>query len=117
MLAKENRLKKNKDFEKVFKQGKGLKQGFLYLKILKNKELSSSRFGIVASKNYSQKAVERNRIKRRISEIIRINLSEIKKGIDGVIVVMPGAEDDFKKLEKTIKQLFKKANITVNSKQ
>ncbi len=110
MLPKENRLKKKKDFETVFKQGKGFKQGFLYLKIIKN-NLDTSRFGFVISKKFSKKAVIRNKAKRRLSEIIKIRLPGIKKGIDAIIVVMPGAENDFQKLEQIINKLFKKAKI------
>ena len=36
MLPKENRLKKKKDFEKVFKEGQGFKEDFLFLKVVKN---------------------------------------------------------------------------------
>lgn len=36
MLPEVNRLKKEKDFERVFKKGRGYKEDFLYLKIVKN---------------------------------------------------------------------------------
>ncbi len=110
MLAKINRLKKDKDFEKVFKQGQGFKQGLLYLKIRKN-NLKTSRFGFVISKKFSKKAVIRNKTKRRLSEIIKTKLPEIKKGIDVVIVATPGAENDFQGLEDVVNKLFKKAGI------
>ena len=110
MLNKRNRLKKKKDFDKVFKQGQGFKQDFLYLKTRKN-NLKSSRFGFVVSKKFSKKAVIRNKIERRLSELIGTRLLKTKKGIDGIIVVMPGAKNDFQKLEKTIDNLFKKAGI------
>lgn len=107
MLPKANRLKKKKDFERVFKKGKGFKQDSLYFKIFKN-NLGLTRFGFVVSKKFSKKAIERNKIRRRLSEIVRIALPKLKKGIDVVIVVMPGAEANFKKLEDTISKLFKK---------
>jgi len=110
MLAQKNRLKKKKDFEFIFKQGKGFKQGFLYLKTIKN-NLDTSRFGFVISKKFSKKAVVRNKTKRRLSEIIKTKLLEIKKGTDVIIVVMPGAENDFQKLEDILNKLFKKARI------
>ncbi len=110
MLPKRNRLAKKKDFEMVFKQGKGFKQGFLYLKIRKN-NLDTSRFGFVISKKFSKKAVIRNKTKRRLSEIIKAKLLEIKKGMDVIIVVMPGAENEFQKLEDTLSKLFKKAKL------
>jgi len=111
MLPKRNRLKKKKDFEKVFREGKGFKEDFLYLKIKKN-NLESSRFGFVVSKKFSKKALVRNKIKRRLRELIRISLPNIKKGIDGIIIIMPGLEiSDFWEFEEIINKLFKKAGI------
>lgn len=111
MLPKINRLKKKKDFERVFKKGEGYKEDFLYLKIIKN-NLKNSRFGFVVSKKFSKKAVIRNKIKRRLRELTKIKLPKIKKGIDGVIVVMPGLEvNNFWDLEEKINKLFEKAGI------
>lgn len=111
MLPKRNRLKKNKDFENVFKKGQGFKEDFLYLKIKKN-NLESSRFGFVVSKKFSQKATVRNKIKRRLRELVKVKLPKIKKGIDGVIIIMPGFKiNDFWELEEIINKLFEKANI------
>jgi ribonuclease P protein component len=111
MLPKANRLKKKKDFEKVFKKGKGYKEDFLYLKVAKN-NLKNSRFGFAVSKKISKKATIRNQIKRRLRELARIKLPQIKKGVDGVIVVMPGLEKkDFWEMESIIDKLFTKAKI------
>jgi len=110
MLPKKNRLTKKKDFDSVFKQGKGLKFGFLYLKYKKN-NLKASRFGFVVGKNFSKKAAQRNKIKRRLREIIKNKLSKIEPGTDIIIVAMPGAEDDFNQLGQIIDKLFKKASL------
>lgn len=91
MLPKINRLKKKKDFERVFKQGRGLKQDFLSLKFAKN-NLEATRFGFVVGQKVSRKAVVRNKVKRRLREIARINLGNIKKGLDIVVVAGKGAE-------------------------
>ncbi len=107
MLAFENRLKKQKDFEKVFKDGVGFKQGSLYLKIGKN-GLQSTRFGFVVSKKFSKKAVDRNRVKRILREVIKSNLSNIKSGLDVVVVVNPGTKIDSEELNKSMIVLFKK---------
>ena len=62
MLKKENRLKKKKDFERIYKKGRGFKGDSLFLKILENKE-ELTRIGIVVSKKVSKKAVQRNKLK------------------------------------------------------
>ena len=48
----------------------------------------------------------------RLRELVKIKLPKIKKGIDGVVVIMPGFEiNDFWELEEIVNKLFKKANI------
>ena len=114
MLSKENRLKKKKDFERVFKLGKGCQEGFLFLKATKN-NLEASRFGFIVSQKISKKAVVRNKVKRRLRAIIRKNLPRIKKGLDIVLITRPGVENEnFKSIEKNIDRIFTKAKILKN---
>lgn len=111
MLPKANRLKKQKDFDRVFKSGKSFKEGFLFLKVAPN-DMDINRFGFVVSREFSKKAVLRNKTKRKLREIIRRRLDKIKEGTDGVIIAYPGLEkEEFKKIEKTIDNLFKKAKL------
>jgi len=111
MLSKPNRLKKKKDFERVFKEGKGFKESFLFLKVAPN-NLEISRFGFVVGRNFSKKAVVRNRIKRKLRAAVRIRFKKIKKGIDGIIVAYPVLEKkEFQEIEEIISKLFKKAKI------
>ncbi|MCD6148010.1 ribonuclease P protein component [bacterium] len=112
MLPRENRLRKNKDIKNVLTRGKPVREDFLFLKIVKN-GLRSPRFAIVVGKNLSKKAVVRNKLKRRISEIIRIKLkmNEIKP-VDGVVIALPGAERmDFSGLKQAIEKIFAKAKL------
>ncbi len=111
MLPKENRLKRNKDFEQVFKKGRGLRKDFLFLKVLE-KEDGESKFGFVVSQKISKKAVLRNKVKRKLREIVRKRIKKIKKGVDGVLVALPGIEEkSFRELEGAIVELFEKAGI------
>ncbi len=111
MLPREYRLTKKKDFENVFKKGKTLKEEFLLLKIAKNNS-KKVRFGFIVSQKISKKATIRNKIKRKISELIRQNIKRFKKGIDGIIITLPGIEkQDFKKGKETLEKIFKKAGI------
>ncbi len=91
MLPGINRLKKKRDFERVFKQGRGLKEGFLSLKFVKN-GLGATRFGFVVGQKVSRKAVVRNKVKRRLREFAKIVLGDVKKGFDVVVVAGKGAE-------------------------
>lgn len=112
MLPKKNRLKKKKDFERIFKKGKGLNGDFLFLKIAKN-NLKESRFGFVVSKKVSKKAVVRNKVKRRLREAVKLKLPGVKAGIDGVLITRPGIESKtFAELKETVSELFKKAKLS-----
>ena len=85
MLPLKNRIKKRKDFESVFKNGKSLFSEIAVIKILKN-DSNITRFGFIVSRKVSLKAVERNRIKRKMREQIRLRLSRFEKGMDIIII-------------------------------
>lgn len=85
MLPIDNRLIKKSDFEKVSKFGSFFSFGQILLKVTKN-DLQKTKIGVSIGLKFSKKAVERNRIKRQIREIIRKKLKNIKRGMD--IVVM-----------------------------
>ncbi len=111
MLPQNNRLKKKKDFERVFKKGKGFKEDFLALKTAKN-DLDDSRFGFVVSQKVSKKATVRNKIKRVLRKIIEQYLPLIKKGNDVLIVTLPGLEiKDFWEFKEVCDKLLKRANL------
>ncbi|MEA3453145.1 MAG: ribonuclease P protein component [Patescibacteria group bacterium] len=112
MLPLKHRLKKRKDFERAHKEGKGFKQDFLFLKVIENK-LENTRIGIVVSTKIAKKATERNLIKRRIREIMRKRLEEIKPGLDIVIITLKGInkETSFKEIEEVIDKLLLKIEI------
>lgn len=75
-LNKKNRLKKKLDFEDVFKKGKAVNGSFLFIKH-KNNELGIPRFGFVVSAKIAGKAVERNKIRRIISELVRGEINKL----------------------------------------
>lgn len=112
MLVEKNRLKKKKDFENVFKKGKSFKEDFLILKVFPNC-LNLTRFGFIVSQKISKKATLRNKIKRKFSELVRLKMKNLKKGIDAVLMALPGIETkDFWEIEEIVNKLFKKAKIT-----
>jgi ribonuclease P protein component len=111
MLPLKNRLKKEKDFELVFKNGIGRKEEFLFLKFAANK-LEDSRFGFVVSKKVSNKSVVRNKIKRRLRDLVKRSLPRIKKGIDAVIVVSSGAQRaSFEELGALVEKILIKSRV------
>lgn len=110
-LPRINRLKKKKTFDEVFKEGRGFKEEFLFLKLKKN-NLKMTRFGFIVGRRISKKAVIRNKIKRKLRELVRLKLKEIKKGFDVILIAIPGIEaKNFWEIEKTLAKLFKKAKL------
>lgn len=115
MLPKANRLTKKKDFERIFKEGRGLKEDFLLLKFLPN-NLDTNRFGFVIGQRISKKAVIRNRIKRRLRELVRLELPIMKKGNDIVLLARPGLETKSSwEIKETLNKLFKKARLIIKN--
>lgn len=114
MLAKVNRLRSRRDYERVFKKGQTYFSPFFNLKIALSNQ-SKSRFGIIISANISKKATIRNLFKRRISAIIKKNINDFQAGLDLAIKVKPAAINlKYKELECSLLSLFGYAGIIKN---
>ncbi|MEA2088332.1 MAG: ribonuclease P protein component [Patescibacteria group bacterium] len=111
MLPKKERLQHRRDFDNAFKSSKGVFTKIVGIKFIAN-GLENSKFGIIVSNKISKKAVVRNRIKRQIREIIRLNLENIKKGFDIVIIIRIGiVGKKYQEIEKNILNIFKKIKL------
>lgn len=108
MLSKIHRLKKEKEFKTIYRKGMVSDGDFLYLRWLKN-EYNYSRFGIVISAKIA-KANKRVVLKRKISEILRTNLDNIKIGFDLVFIVKK-FNSDWLKPKDQVFDLLKKSKI------
>ena len=86
MLPKINRLKSDRDFRNVFKNGGTLENQLFRVKYLKNQK-NASRFGFIISAKISKKATIRNFLKRRLRAVSRYLIKDLKPGFD--IVVWP----------------------------
>ena len=112
MLSSENRLKKRKEFGFIYKNGKIIYSKNLNV-IYVNTNRKVFRIGFSISKKVG-KAVIRNRIKRRLSEIIRNNLNLIKNEYNYVIIVKPGIDQlNFFQLKDELLNILKKGNLLV----
>ena len=111
MLPKANRLKKKKEFEVVFKKGKTIKEEFLLAKILQ-KNKNYKKFAFAVSKKISNKAVVRNKIRRRLSALTEKNFLKIKNGVEILFIANPGIEKaSYSDIERVVDIIFKKAKI------
>ncbi len=101
----DHRLKKNKHFSYIYKKGKRKSTRNLTLFFLSSK-YKNYRFGISISKKIG-KANERNKLKRRIKEIVRTeNLP--KPYFNYIILTREGAQElTFEELKSQIIELFR----------
>ena len=104
-------LKKNKEFKKVYNNGKSYVSRNLVLYVLQTPEKDFNKYGLSVSKKVGN-AVVRNKLKRRMREIIREFEKKDFKAYDIVFIARnPAAKLDYQELRRDIKKLFKKANL------
>ena len=97
-------IKKTREFQKVYRNGKSFANKYLVMYILKN-ERTENRLGISVSKKVGNSVV-RHRLTRLIRESYRLNKDLFIKGIDIVIVARTGAKDiDYSKVEDALLHL------------
>ncbi|NLX62251.1 MAG: ribonuclease P protein component [Tissierellia bacterium] len=113
-MDKRYRLRSNQDFKKVYRNGKYYWNRNLVLYLSKN-DLGHTRVGITVTKKIG-KSVVRNKVKRRIREIIRKNFHNIKEEYDIILVPKKNVVDiDFKTLESAVIHILKISGILKNT--
>ncbi len=111
MLAQKYRLVKQSDFDLVFKNGKKAPSRLFFVRFASNSR-ENCRFGVVISNKISKKAVVRNRLKRQIREIIRLNLSKFIQNMDIIVnILKPALECDYSELDHEFTEIFQKYRL------
>lgn len=110
-MQKELRLRKNQDFQLVFKKGTSVANRQLVLYVYKNPETKHFRVGISVSKKIGR-AVVRNKIKRRLKEIVRSHAQHIPPGVDLILIVRAQAVGlTYQELSGSFIHLLKRAKL------
>ncbi|MDI6703693.1 MAG: ribonuclease P protein component [bacterium] len=111
-FRKWERLHSPSEFREVYSKGKFFKGKFLILYLLYNRNKTPlKRLGISVDKNVKG-AVERNKLKRYVREIFRLNKNRLIEGIDLVVVIKPESIGlNFHKMERELLQLFNEAHL------
>ncbi len=84
-LPQKYRLTDKKDVGRVIKRGKILNSELFQIRFLAN-NLDFDRFVVITGLRFSKKATIRNKTKRQLNEIIRINILKVKSGLDIVLL-------------------------------
>lgn len=110
LLKSENRLKKRKEFNYVFKMGKVVSSENLKMFFI-NANRTDIKFGFTITKKIG-KAYVRNKIKRRLSSIIYPLIKNMKNNYTVVIKAAKDiSETSFVLLSNDVLSLLKKAGI------
>ncbi|MBD5467746.1 MAG: ribonuclease P protein component [Lachnospiraceae bacterium] len=83
-------LKKNRDFQNVYQNGRSYANKYLVMYVLKN-NLGTNRIGISVSKKVGNSVV-RHRLTRLVREIYRLHEEMFNSGLDIVVVARVNAK-------------------------
>ena len=99
-------LKKNRDFQNVYKNGKSKANKYLVMYVLEN-QLDSNRLGISVSKKVGNSVI-RHHLTRLIRESYRLNKEMFNSGLDIVVIARESAKDrKYKEIESALLHLGK----------
>lgn len=110
LLRKSFRVKKEKDFNAIFQEGKSVANRKFVVYRLENSE-QHFRVGLSVSKKLGN-AVTRNQIKRRIRHVLITHKDQIIENLDFVVIARKGVEEmNYTEIEKNLLHVLRLANI------
>ena len=116
MLAYKNRFHGHGSLRYVYSNGSSVRTQKITVKFVKNPYRKDSRFAVVVSKKVLKSAVGRNRIRRRVYEIIRHELPKIDGTFDVAVMIFHKSVKDIshEELKENIVNTFKEADFYCN---
>lgn len=116
MLAYKNRFHGHGSLRYVYSKGQVIRSQKIVVKFTPNNFRQDSRFAVVVSKKVLKSAVGRNRIRRRVYEIIRHELPRIDGVFDVAVMIFHKSIKDIphEELREIIVQSFKEADFYCN---
>jgi ribonuclease P protein component len=110
-MKKEYRVKKEKEFQDVFKKGKSTANRQFVIYVLHKEKQDHFRIGLSVSKKIGN-AVVRNRIKRLVRQFFLEHKNGVAHDKDYVIIARkPVADMDFKQVTSSLEHVLKRANV------
>lgn len=86
MLARKYRLRKNSDFQRLYKNGKRLVSHDFVLYYSPSR-MDYSQLGFVVSKKVSKSAVVRNTLRRRLTAVVEENISTLERPLKAIVLI------------------------------
>ena len=103
-------LKKNNEFQRVYRKGTSQANRYLVMYVLPNQHMMN-RLGISVSKKVGNSVV-RHRVTRLIRESYRLNERSFRQGLDIVVVARPNAKDkSYQEIESALMHLAGRMKI------
>ncbi len=103
-------VKENYEFRRIYRKGKSAVSPQLVIYCQRNRR-GHSRLGVSVSTKLGC-AVVRNRVRRRIREIYRLNKAKMLPGYDLIVVARVRAvETDYQKLDRTYLRLLEQLDL------
>jgi ribonuclease P protein component len=110
-MKKSYRIKKNEDFQKIFRMKKSVANRQFVIYIMDKPEQNKFRVGLSVSKKLGN-AVARNRIKRYIREAIKEMKNDIIGNRDFIVIARhPVSEMNFHEVKKSLLHVMKIAKL------
>jgi len=102
----------------AYKQGRSVRSGQLAMRYVLNRRRSKYRAAVIVSRKVDKSAVVRNRIRRRVYEIIRACAGEITEPYDIAFTIFTNQLADISsaQLQRQVRECLAKANIITSVK-
>ena len=109
-------VREDRRFREIRQRGRSVANDLLVVSALAN-DLPYSRFGFAVSSRIGN-AVVRNRIKRRLREIIRLRMATIRPGCDIILIARkPIRSAEYHQLETACARLLRRAQLLLDEEQ
>ena len=114
-FPKDKRLRRRADFARMRAEAQMYRGTLISLGVAPNSETAGLRAGFITSRKIGN-AVQRNRVRRRLREIVRINQTALRPSIWLVTIAQPAAaRASYRALEDEWLRLAKRASILARS--
>lgn len=113
MIAAEYRFHGHGSLNYLFRNGTTARNGRVLVRAVPNKRRETSRVAVIVGKKVAKSAVVRNRIRRRVFEVVRTNWASILPQTDFAVTILSAdiAMLPFPEVEKAVLGVLRRAGV------